>query len=121
MLIKIDPTSNQPLFAQITDALRAQIVSGRLQARERLPAAKELAQQLDVNLHTVLKSYQQLREEGLVVVRPGRGTQVTTQATALQALVPAADVLLELAEDNGVDLETAITLLRGRADLENPT
>ena len=88
MLFRIDPTSSEPLFAQLATQVRGAVLRGELAPGTRLPAARDLARSLDVNLHTVLHAYQQLRDEGLVQMHRGRGAVVTAaaaQATALHA------------------------------------
>lgn len=89
MLIRIDPESTRSLFEQIAASVRAEVLAGRLRPGDRLPAAREVAEAIDVNVHTVLRAYQELRAEGLVDLRRGRGAVVSA----------AAEPLAELADD----------------------
>ena len=77
MIIEIDPELAEPLFEQIASAIRSAVARGDAKDGERLPAAKVLAEELDVNLHTVLRAYALLRDEGVLSVRPRRGAVVT--------------------------------------------
>ncbi|MFG3442571.1 GntR family transcriptional regulator [Nonomuraea sp. NPDC047897] len=80
MRLSIDPSSAEPLFDQIARSLRQALAAGALQPGDRLPPARELADSLQVNLHTVLRAYALLRDEGLLEVRRGRGTVVVSRS-----------------------------------------
>ncbi|NRQ31655.1 GntR family transcriptional regulator [Nonomuraea sp. NN258] len=83
MKLSIDPSSADPLFDQIARGLKRALTTGALGPGDRLPTARDLADSLQVNLHTVLRAYAILRDEGLLEVRRGRGTVVVARAKML--------------------------------------
>ncbi len=95
MLVRIDPGSDTPLFDQVAGSLRADMVAGTIRPGDKLAPARELASALSVNLHTVLRAYQVLRDEGLVDMRRGRGAVATPAAGGLSQL---RDEILELSK-----------------------
>lgn len=112
MLIRIDPGSGVAIYDQIAASVRADASRGVLQPGDRLPAARELADALDVNIHTVLRAYQQLRDEGLVDLRRGRGAVVTDAASAGSAIVASVRTLVADARSAGIPPQTLIALIR---------
>ena len=102
MRIRLDPTIPGPLFEQLASSLRASIVDGRVAFGERLPAARELASALEVNVHTVLRAYRVLRDEGLIELHPGRGAVVAKRLGHHTALAGAIHDLVDEARLNGI-------------------
>jgi GntR family transcriptional regulator len=83
MNLRIDPRSAQPLFEQIAFAVKEAVARGELQAGQKLPSVRELAQDLAINPNTVVRAYDALTRDGVVVRRQGAGCFVTGRTSAL--------------------------------------
>ena len=105
MLIRIDTTSSTSLYEQISSGIRRSIAERQLEPGDRLPSAKELAGLLDVNMHTVLKAYARLRDEGLLEMRRGRGVTVLERPADHAVLVEQARSLVDDARTAGLSDE----------------
>lgn len=113
MLIRIDPSKTEPLFSQLASAIRGGIAHGEVSAGERLPGARELAESLGLNIHTVLRGYQELRDEGLIELRRGRGAVVTAGAVDGQAsLYQALSDLYAAAHRLGLTADDLVAAVR---------
>lgn len=91
--LSIDP--DQPLAAQLYRQLREAILGGRLQAGERLPPSRYLAERLQVSRKTVSEAYEQLLAEGFTSTRVGSGTFVSSLAQTAAPTRSAAASLLQ--------------------------
>ena len=111
MLVLIDPTAATPVFAQIAGSITTQIATGTIATGARLPAARELADSLGVNVHTVLRAYQTLRDEGQVELRRGRGAVVVGAPTADRVRDAVARATAE-AKATGIPIGTLLVLVR---------
>lgn len=80
--------SDRPIYIQIVDLCLARILSGEWQPGGRVPSVRELAVQLAVNSHTVLKSFEALESDGIIYSRRGLGFFLADDARerALKAL-----------------------------------
>ena len=112
MLIRIDADSSSPLFEQVASSVRSGILTGRLVPGDRLASAREVAEALDINLHTVLRAYQQLRDEGLIDLRRGRGAAVAASAAPLAELSEHITDLVARAASLGVSPSTLAALIQ---------
>ncbi|MFC8599407.1 MULTISPECIES: GntR family transcriptional regulator [unclassified Isoptericola] len=112
MLWRIDPGAAEPLYAQLVAQARLGVARGDLRPGERLPAARELAASLDLNVHTVLKAYQALRDDGLIELRRGRGAVVTGAGPDLSHVERALADLVAAARQAGLSAETTTTLVK---------
>lgn len=72
-MIQIVTGDARPIFKQIVDGIRMQIMTGQLQVGEKLPSVRGLSMQLTVNTNTVAKAYTELLSLGLVESRKGLG------------------------------------------------
>jgi len=75
-MIRIDPESRVPLYAQIIEQIKAQIAAGQLTPDDQLPTIRQLATDLRINFNTVVRAYRELEREELISTRRGRGTFV---------------------------------------------
>lgn len=73
MLLEIDHRSGQPIYRQVIEQIRRQVMAGQLSEGERLMSVRELAAQLKVNPMTISKAYALLEVEGLLQRRRGVG------------------------------------------------
>jgi GntR family transcriptional regulator len=99
----LDPGDELPLGLQLSWRLRALIRTGELDAGERLPSFRRLAEWAGVNVGTVRAVYEALEEEGLVVSRHGQGTFVAEGVEAAPELEAIATAALERARAAGFE------------------
>ena len=70
--------SSTPLYEQIKNAMKENIVEGVLSSEEQLPSVRQLSGELGVSILTVKKAYDELEKEGFIVIRQGLGTFVAS-------------------------------------------
>ena len=76
MRLRLRSPDNRPLYVQIMDEVRRGLVRGALSPGDALPSVRDVASELQVNPRTVSQAYAELEREGVVRVRPGKGTFV---------------------------------------------
>lgn len=108
--VKLDPNAPLALHDQAAAQIRRAIAEGEAAAGERLPSARNLAAVMGINTNTVLRALRTLRDEGLLEMRPGRGTRVSGTPQR-GALLSKAIELVELGRRNGFDRAELVAMI----------
>lgn len=77
--MKILQNSGEPIYQQISEQFKADILAGKLKQGEYLPSIRSLAKDLKISVITTMKAYEQLEAEGLVTAVQGKGFYVNAQ------------------------------------------
>lgn len=77
---------NLPIYIQIMDYIKRQIITMELKGGDKLPSVRELSTELKVNPNTVQRSYQELERENLVFTQRGMGNFVTEDSEVIRTL-----------------------------------
>ena len=75
----ISNSSGKPIYEQIADQIREQIMAGSLAAGEALPSMRLLAKELRISVITTKRAYEELEREGFLHSVPGKGCFVAPQ------------------------------------------
>ena len=99
-MVHLDYRDARPIYSQIIDGFRDQILAGLLSPGDKLPSVRDLAAELAINPNTIQRSYRELESQGWIQSVPGKGSfvQGVPQATAAetQALTEEFDKLTAL-------------------------
>lgn len=79
-MIRITETSPIPIYQQIIEGMRREILAGVFGSDSRLPSIRDLAVQLKVNPNTVSKAYQDMAQAGTIYFKRGQGAFVSPQS-----------------------------------------
>lgn len=74
--IHLDFRSGVPIYIQIVEQVKQQVVSNFLKPGDQLPTVRALALDLRVNFNTVARAYRILDEAGIISTQQGRGTYI---------------------------------------------
>lgn len=84
MTIELD--NNLPIYLQIMNYIKRQIVTGALQAGDKIPSVRELAAELQINPNTIQRTFQELERENIVETRRGLGRYVTSEVSKIMGI-----------------------------------
>ena len=86
MFIKIDFNSDEAIYMQLRNQIILGIATARFQEGDMLPSVRQLAESIGINMHTVNKAYNVLKQEGYVKVDRRRGAMIAVDIDKMQAL-----------------------------------
>ena len=121
IVFRIDGGSDVPIYRQLVQQVRRDVMLGRLRPGDQLPSVKEIVDALSVNPNTVVKAFSELEHQGMVVRRQGVGTFVSA-APPLASLAVAPKLLgplarwVERARQDGLSAEQIRLLLEAALD-----
>ncbi len=78
-MIELDLQSRTPIYEQIMNEIKRNILQGSLKPKDQIPSIRELAQTLGVNPNTVKKSYTALENQNIIQSFSTRGTFITAK------------------------------------------
>ena len=83
-MIHLDYRDARPIYSQITDSVREQILAGVLRPGDKLPSVRELAATLTINPNTIARAYRDLEQQGWIATVAGKGCFVCEKAPSLE-------------------------------------
>ncbi|MBR4971458.1 MAG: GntR family transcriptional regulator [Oscillospiraceae bacterium] len=115
-MVHLDYRDARPIYTQIFDGFRDQILTGILPAGEKLPSVRELAAELTINPNTIQRAYRELETAGWIATVPGKGCFVcgVPQAAGTsdrQALLEEFDRITAALIASGVSREDLAQIL----------
>lgn len=117
MNINIQSKSSMPIYEQIKNQIKDNIISGTLKEGEPLPSIRNLARDLKISVITTKRAYEELEKEGLVYSVAGKGFYVDSPDTGylaekkVQGLEEQMDEVLTLCKKAGLSKEDVRDML----------
>ena len=117
MELIIRNTANQPIYEQICQQIKAQILSGQLSPGEALPSIRGLAKDLKISVITTKRAYDELEAQGLIYTMAGKGCFVAEENLELireqrqKELEDHLTAALDLARGCGLTAQDLIRML----------
>lgn len=118
MKIIISNDSGLPIYEQIKNQIKAQIVAGELRADEALPGMRTLASDLKVSVITTKRAYNDLEQEGYIYSMPGKGSFVkklneeVVRENALAEIEKYFTDAMRVAKAAGIEIEELQEILK---------
>ena len=111
--------SGQPVYEQVIFAVHKALATGQLKVGDAFPSVRALSKELKINPNTALKVVAHLKQDGLLVVQPGRGTfigerPVTSEGDREALLGTSVEALVVEARKLDLSIEDVIAAVEGK-------
>ncbi|MCX7903889.1 MAG: GntR family transcriptional regulator [Caloramator sp.] len=119
MFIKIDLTSDVPIYVQIKNAIIEGIARGELKEGDSLPPIRQLAEDIGVNMHTINKAYNLLKDLGFITINKKYGAVIQVEGfngAFMESLKEELRPIITEAFVKGMDRDAFIKLVEGIYD-----
>lgn len=93
MLIEIDFNSNEAIYIQLRNQIIMGIATSTIQEGDSLPSVRQMAENIGVNMHTVNKAYNVLKQEGFISLDKRRGAVISLDENKIKALEEIREIL----------------------------
>lgn len=117
MELFINNHASKPIYKQISDQIKALIMSGELQSGEAIPSIRSMAKSLHISVLTVQKAYDKLQADGFIEATEGKGCFVSAQNQDFyleeqqKKIEEHFNDAIEIARSSGIKLDKLIGLL----------
>ena len=124
MTIFIDNKNGAPIYDQIYNQIRNQIISGELAENEPLPSIRALAKDLRISVVTTKRAYDELEREGFIYTQPAKGSFVAPKNTELlkeqnmKKIEEMIEEIMRLAASCGITKQDIADMLELAEDLK---
>ena len=114
-MVHLDYRDVRPIYSQIADGFREQILSGVLSDGDKLPSVRELAVELSINPNTIQRAYRELETQGWIATVSGKGCFVLKKGADAdrEALLGEFDRLAAALMAEGVSVQALTERLKG--------
>ena len=117
--MNIDFSTSIPIYLQIIEEFKRQIVTGELRPGDKIPSQRDLAAQIRVNANTVQRAYREMELMGLVETLRGQGTFVSqnqglVEETRIGMLTNLVDDFVRAVQALGLSQDAALELVKSR-------
>ncbi|EAC2402523.1 GntR family transcriptional regulator [Listeria monocytogenes] len=97
-MFTINTKSQLPIYEQIVQKIKEQVVKGILREGEKILSIREFASRIGVNPNTVSKAYQELERQEVIVTVKGKGTFIANQEDKVSSPKKLAETKIKLKE-----------------------